>query len=73
MKQTKVFHRVAGTLLAIVTLACGSWANADPVTQLIHFDDANNGWKWYSDVDNSGVAKKCRQIPQVRQSRTKVS
>ena len=25
-------------------------ANAD-VTQLIHFDDASNGWKWYSDVD----------------------
>ena len=28
-------------------------ANADTVTQLIHFDDANNGWKWYSDVDKN--------------------
>jgi len=26
-------------------------ANAAVVTQLIHFDDAGNGWKWYSDKD----------------------
>ena len=36
---------VAGALSA----ALG--ANAAPVTQLIHFDDAGNGWKWYSDKD----------------------
>lgn len=28
-------------------------ATAAPVTQLIHFDDANNGWSWYSDADKN--------------------
>ena len=36
-------------ILAVGLLAVPLAANA--VTQLIHFDDANNGWKWYSDAD----------------------
>lgn len=36
---------VAGVL--VVPMA----APAEVVTQLIHFDDATNGWKWYSDKD----------------------
>lgn len=41
-----------GTATA-VAFAFSSSANAALVTQLIHFDDANNGWKWYSDVDTN--------------------
>jgi len=37
----------SGLLMAPLT------ASAAPVTQLIHFDDATNGWKWYSDVDRN--------------------
>lgn len=37
--------------LAAAALVVPAAANADTVTQLIHFDDANNGWKWYSDKD----------------------
>lgn len=38
---------LAGALAAPIA------ANAAMVTQLIHFDDATNGWKWYSDVDKN--------------------
>lgn len=54
MKTRNLIKSLGGALLAAV-LAFGSSANADPVTQLIHFDDASNGWKWYSDVDNNFV------------------
>lgn len=37
--------------LAAGMLAVPMAASAAEVTQLIHFDDANNGWKWYSDKD----------------------
>ena len=37
------------SILAVGLLAAPLAANA--VTQLIHFDDASNGWKWYSDAD----------------------
>jgi hypothetical protein len=36
-------------ILAVGLLSAPLAANA--VTQLIHFDDATNGWKWYSDTD----------------------
>ncbi|SFC70676.1 PEP-CTERM protein-sorting domain-containing protein [Polaromonas sp. OV174] len=38
-------------VLAAGVLAAPIAATADTVTQLIHFDDASNGWKWYSDKD----------------------
>lgn len=41
-----------GALVASV-LAFSISANALPVTQLIHFDDATNGWKWYSTADRN--------------------
>jgi len=41
-----------GALVAGV-LAFSTSTNAVVTTQLIHFDDASNGWKWYSDVDNN--------------------
>jgi hypothetical protein len=40
-------------LMAVAMLALPLAASAATVTQLIHFDDANNGWKWYSDVDKN--------------------
>ncbi len=46
--QVKALSALAAGMLA-VPLA----ANAALVTQLIHFDDAKNGWKWYSDVDGN--------------------
>lgn len=45
-----LFHATLAALAA-VALSAPVAANAAPVTQLIHFDDANNGWKWYSDKD----------------------
>ncbi len=53
MKQTNTVRRLGGIALFATAMIFSSSANADPVTQLIHFDDANNGWKWYSDVDNN--------------------
>lgn len=42
--------------LAIGVLTAPLAAFAGPmVTQLVHFDDANNGWKWYSDKDHNFV------------------
>ncbi len=53
MKVTHLIKRLGGTALVAAALVFSSSANADLVTQLIHFDDASNGWKWYSDVDNN--------------------
>jgi len=53
MTIKRLLKSFAGTTLVTITLAFGSAANAEIVTQLIHFDDANNGWKWYSDVDRN--------------------
>lgn len=39
--------------LATAALIAPMAASAALVTQLIHFDDATNGWKWYSDKDNN--------------------
>ncbi|HOM14265.1 MAG TPA: hypothetical protein PLB41_13205 [Rubrivivax sp.] len=39
--------------LAAGVLAVPMAASAAVVTQLIHFDDANNGWKWYSTADRN--------------------
>lgn len=39
--------------LAAGALAAPIAATAAPVTQLIHFDDAGNGWGWYSDADKN--------------------
>ena len=41
------------TVLIAGVLTAPMAANAALVTQLIHFDDASNGWKWYSDVDTN--------------------
>lgn len=41
------------TALAAAALAAPMAASAAIVTQLIHFDDAGNGWKWYSDKDRN--------------------
>jgi hypothetical protein len=46
--------RVTKTVLAALVagvLGAPLAVSAATVTQLIHFDDANNGWKWYSDKD----------------------
>lgn len=53
MNIIRTIKGFSGTALVAVALLFGSAANADPVTQLIHFDDANNGWKWYSDADRN--------------------
>lgn len=53
MKTIHVFKRVASSVLGAALLALGSASHAALVTQLIHFDDANNGWKWYSDADRN--------------------
>jgi hypothetical protein len=43
----------SGLLVALgaAALAAPMVTSAAVVTQLIHFDDASNGWKWYSDAD----------------------
>lgn len=46
MMRTKFVAALAAGLLAVPMAA-----SAAIVTQLIHFDDAINGWKWYSDKD----------------------
>lgn len=47
LKSLFVAAFAAGVLAAPIA------ATAAPVTQLIHFDDATNGWKWYSDADQN--------------------
>lgn len=49
--MTHPFLRTTFAALAVVVLSVPLMANAAAVTQLIHFDDAKNGWKWYSDKD----------------------
>lgn len=51
MNIIHIIKGLGGVALVAAALAFSSSANA--ATQLIHFDDANNGWKWYSDVDNN--------------------
>jgi hypothetical protein len=53
MKIRNLIKALGGCTLVAAVLVFSSSANAGLVTQLIHFDDANNGWKWYSDVDNN--------------------
>lgn len=48
MMRTKFVAALAAGLLAVPMAA-----SAAIVTQLIHFDDANNGWGWYSDKDRN--------------------
>ena len=48
MTKTKFVAALAAGLLAVPMAA-----SAAIVTQLIHFDDAGNGWKWYSDADKN--------------------
>lgn len=47
------FFRTTLAALTAVVLSAPVSANAALVTQLIHFDDASNGWKWYSDIDRN--------------------
>lgn len=50
--STGQFLKHLGSSALVATLLAFSPApQAALVTQLIHFDDANNGWKWYSDAD----------------------
>lgn len=52
--KTKNFIRGLGcSALVAAGLAFSASANAE--TQLIHFDDAGNGWAWYSDADRNFV------------------
>ncbi|MDH3635195.1 MAG: PEP-CTERM sorting domain-containing protein [Gammaproteobacteria bacterium] len=53
MKIRHLIKALGGCTLVAAVLVFSSSTNAALVTQLIHFDDANNGWKWYSDVDNN--------------------
>jgi hypothetical protein len=53
MNTVQAIKRVASAAALSSLLFAGSSANAALVTQLIHFDDATNGWKWYSDVDRN--------------------
>ena len=51
MKTKHLIKTLGYGALVAGALAISTSANA--ATQLIHFDDANNGWKWYSDVDRN--------------------
>lgn len=53
METKQIVRRLGGCALVTALLAFGSASHAALVTQLIHFDDASNGWKWYSDADNN--------------------
>lgn len=44
---------LGGGVLVAGALAFSTSVNATPVTQLIHFDDASNGWNWYSTADRN--------------------
>lgn len=50
--RQRVKHLGGGLLLSAM-MAFSSPSQAELVTQLIHFDDATNGWKWYSDADGN--------------------
>lgn len=53
MNTLQAIKRVASAAALSSLLFVGSSANAALVTQLIHFDDAGNGWSWYSDADRN--------------------
>lgn len=53
MNTGQRIKHLGGGLLLATAMAFSAPAQAELVTQLIHFDDANNGWKWYSDVDRN--------------------
>lgn len=53
MKPKKILRHLGNSALVSALLAFSSASDAALVTQLIHFDDAGNGWKWYSDVDTN--------------------
>lgn len=44
---------LGSSVLAAVLMGVASSSQAALVTQLIHFDDAKNGWQWYSDADGN--------------------
>ena len=50
--RQRIKHLGCGLLLSAL-LGFSSSPQAALVTQLIHFDDATNGWKWYSDADRN--------------------
>ena len=50
--RQRIKHLGSSVLLAGL-MAFSSSPQAALVTQLIHFDDASNGWKWYSDADRN--------------------
>jgi len=50
--RQRIKHLASSALVASL-LAFSSSPQAALVTQLIHFDDATNGWKWYSDADRN--------------------
>lgn len=53
MKISHLIKSLEGAALVAGVLAFSTSVNATIVTQLIHFDDANNGWKWYSTADRN--------------------
>jgi PEP-CTERM motif len=53
MKIRHLIKSLEGGALVAGVLAFSTAVNAIPVTQLIHFDDASNGWKWYSTADRN--------------------
>lgn len=53
MNTARRIKLLGSSLLTAALMAFGSPSQAALVTQLIHFDDASNGWKWYSDVDGN--------------------
>jgi hypothetical protein len=53
MKISHLIKSLEGAALVAGVLAFSTSVNAIQVTQLIHFDDASNGWKWYSTADRN--------------------
>lgn len=53
MNTGQRIKHLGGGLLLATAMAFSAPSQAELVTQLIHFDDATNGWKWYSDVDRN--------------------
>lgn len=53
MNTGQRIKHLGGGLLLATAMAFSAPAQAELVTQLIHFDDATNGWKWYSDADGN--------------------
>jgi hypothetical protein len=53
MNTRQRIKHLGGGLLLSTLMAFSAPSQAELVTQLIHFDDATNGWKWYSDADGN--------------------